>query len=366
MRSPFKNTWLLVLPTDSIQGSEHIVKSFAKHLKKIGFNCKVIILSRKTSHGWQDLEESIDVTYFKFSNYFFGAIWLLFYLAFKNTHKVSYTFSSQTIINGTLGLAKRIGLIRAKVIVRESNSIFELLKGTKLKIYSIFYKLGYKGTSLVITQTDYMRNQLIKSLPSLSNHLNIVTIPNPFDFSDIESRKGDVDSKFQNKKYLIAAGRLAPAKGFDLLINAFKTISTSDSEIELIILGEGADREKLSEQIKELNLEERIHLPGYVSNVYRYFEKAKVCVLSSRIEGFPNVLLQMMSQNTSIVATLSAGGIDEIPHLFTCKPGDEHALKNQIMNALKSDTKTNREVFDNFLQSRTWATFFNQIENNLT
>ena len=350
-----------MLPTDSVQGSEHIVKSMALYVSQNEHPCRVIVLSKKTSMGWHDEEKRYDIVYLPFNSYFLGALYLLPYLFFKNYKNVNYTFSSQTIINGTLGLAKRLGVVEAKVIVRESNSIFELLHGYKLKIYSLFYTLGYKGSSLVITQTDYMKEQLLKALPTLTKNLNIKTIPNPFNFEDINSRTGNIAKEFKTKNFIVAAGRLAPAKGFDILIDAFKDITTVRNDLDLIILGEGAERENLNKKIDELGLNEKVHMPGYVQNVYAYFKRAKVCVLSSRIEGFPNVLLQMMSQNTAIVATLSAGGIEDIPNIQTCPTEDMEKLKNSIINALESDTTTNKPIFDSFLKSRTQSSFYTQI-----
>lgn len=357
--------WLLVLPTDSIQGSEHIVQSFGKFVLKKGHKCKVIILTKKHSKGWEPLEQEMEVTYFNFSSYFLGAFWLIPHLFFKNNKNITHSFSSQTIINGTLGLAKRLRVLKTHVIVRESNSIFELLGGLKLKIYSLFYHLGYKGSSLVITQTDYMKNQLVSSLPQLSKNLHIKTIPNPFNFQDINAKKAVLEPFYQNTKFLVAAGRLAPAKGFDILIDAFSRLAEQNPHLHLVILGEGPERERLDHQINGHGLKDRIHMPGYVTNVYSFFEKAEVCVLSSRIEGFPNVLLQMMSQNTAVVATLSAGGIDEIPHIYTCPTENKEALVIAIQKALKEDTTTNRPIFDAYLKARTWENFYSEMVKHL-
>lgn len=362
MKKHKKPTWLFVLPTDSIQGSEHIVKSLATFLLKKECRCRVIILTKKRNNGWHALENQMQISYLPFTRYIFGAFALIPYLAIKNYGNIDYSFSSQTIINGTLGLAKRIGLLKkAEVILRESNSIFDLLHGYKLKIYSLFYALGYKGSSLVICQTDYMKNQLVSALPKLSKHLNLKTIPNPFNFDDIQQKSGDILPEFKNVKFLVAAGRLAPAKGFDILIDTFAEIRKNHSHLELIILGEGSDRQLLEKKAKRMGLEKSVHMPGYVQNVYAYFKKAEVCVLSSRIEGFPNVLLQMMSQNTKIVATLSAGGIEEIPGIFTCPTEDILKLKESIEQALKNVSAGNRAVFDAFLKVRTQTSFYQKI-----
>ena len=337
----------------------------ALYLSKNEQSCRVIILSKKTSKGWDELEKQFDIVYFPFNSYFIGVLCLIPYLFFKNYNNVSYTLSSQTIINGTIGLAKRLGVIKAKVILRESNSIFKLLNGYKLKIYSLFYSLGYKGSSLVITQTDYMKNQLIEALPTLTEKLNIKTISNPFNFEDINSRTGVIAKEYENKKFIVAAGRLAPAKGFDILIDAFKLIALKYPHLNLLILGEGSERDNLTAKIDNLGLKKNIHMPGYVKNVYAYFEKAQACVLSSRIEGFPNVLLQMMSQNTAIAATLSAGGIEEIPNIYTCPTENIEKLKDCIINAIENDTEANKLIFESFLKLRTQASFYNTMMESL-
>ncbi len=356
-----KKHWLFFLPTDSIQGSEHIVKSLAQYVSDQGGQCSVVVLTKRHSLGWAVAENSMHIIYFPFSSYFLGILYLLPHLIWhrKRYRKVDYTFSSQTLINGTVGLAKRLGLLKkAKVIVRESNSIFDLLSGYKLKIYALFYNLGYRGSDLVICQTEYMKQQLRKSLPKLTSKLNLHVIPNPFNFEDIATKSEDILPELRDKKFLVAAGRLAPAKGFDMLIDAFYEINQTRPDLNLVILGEGKDRELLQNKVQQLNLEEKVTLPGYVQNVYSYFKVAEVCVLSSRIEGFPNVLLQMMSQNTKIVATLSAGGIDEIPGLFTCPIENINLLREAIETALDSPSENNAPVFEALLKQRTLAGFY--------
>ncbi len=335
------------------------MKNLATFLSEQGHTCQVIILTKKKSQGWADLEGKMQVHYLPFKRYMIGAVALIPFLALKGYRNFDYTFSSQTIINGVLGFAKRIGLFKkTKVILRESNSIFELLKGNKLRIYKFFYEIGYSGSSLIICQTDYMKRQLLENLPKLTEK-NIKTIPNPFDFDDIKNRSGRIASQYEPIRYIVGAGRLAPAKGFDLLIEAFSKLDTK--ELHLIILGEGAEREALQNIIEQKGLQNRIHMPGYVQSVYAYFENAEACVLSSRIEGFPNVLLQMMSQNTKIVATLSAGDIEKIPGIVTCPPHDSSHLKIAIEKALSNDTESNRAIFDTYLQSRTQMAFLERI-----
>ncbi len=357
-------SWLFVLPTDSLQGSEYIVKTVCSYLVNNDLGrCYVIILSKKSGMGWQDLEDNATIHYLPFDRYFIGLFFLLPFLILKRTIRPDYSFSSQTLINGSLGLAKRMRILRStKVIARESNSIFKLLKGFKLKVYHLFYKLGYKGTSLVICQTDLMKAQLMESLPKMSTRLNIHTIPNPFDLDNVSKGLKDIPDVLRGKKYIVAAGRLAPVKGFDLLINAFERLGKIDPDLHLVILGEGDERPQLEDLIHTKKLTGRVHLQGYVSNVYPYFREAHMCVLSSLLEGFPNVLLQMMSQNERVVATTSAGDIDKIPGLSLCTPGDQIALEEAMLSSLEENPGSQRRaLFDDYLKKRSKENFYHEI-----
>lgn len=354
--------WLFVIPADTLHGSELIAKTFVEFLVKKKQKCHVIILTRKYSEQWEHLRPEVEITYLSFNNYFKGVLWLLPHLLVNNQVRFDYTFTSQSVINGTIGFAKRLGLLgNPIVILRESNSIFKLLKGYKSKIYSFFYHLGYKYSSLVVCQTTYMKEQLVLAQPALTKKLNLTVISNPFEVDKSKSPKDPLPPKFEKTSFLVAAGRLAPAKGFDILINTFNKYQKDLEGVSLIILGEGPDRKLLEEQINELKLENRVFMPGYVQNVYPYFHKAKTCVISSRIEGFPNVLLQMMSVNEKVVCTLSAGDIDSIPGIYTCITENEMALGESIIECISASSHDNRSVFDHYLEQRSWENFYRAI-----
>jgi hypothetical protein len=83
-------------------------------------------------------------------------------------------------------------------------------------------------------------------------------------------------------------------------------------------------------------------------------------VVSSRIEGFPNVLLQMMSQNNNVVSTTCAGDIDKIRDVVICKPNNVLELKFAIETSLARNNN-NRTSFDNYLKSRSINEFMKTV-----
>jgi glycosyltransferase involved in cell wall biosynthesis len=112
---------------------------------------------------------------------------------------------------------------------------------------------------------------------------------------------------------LIAAGRLAPWKGFADLIRAMKELS-GRRNAHLLILGDGPLRPELEALITELGLSHLVTLLGYVENPLKYFMRADVFVLSSHVEGLPNVLVEAMMCGCTPVCTDCPTGPREVLH----------------------------------------------------
>jgi hypothetical protein len=104
-----------------------------------------------------------------------------------------------------------------------------------------------------------------------------------------------------------AVGRLAPEKGFDLLVRAFDRLARDGIEARLVIAGEGDDRPQLEALVAELGLGDRVRLLGYRGEVVDLYEAMDAFALSSLREGLPNVVLEAMAMEEPVVATRVAG-----------------------------------------------------------
>ena len=112
-------------------------------------------------------------------------------------------------------------------------------------------------------------------------------------------------------KTIVASGRLAEWKGFEDLIRAIPIILKT-REVKLLILGDGPLKEYLSQLVHELNLNMHIDLVGYVNNPFKYYKNADVFVLSSYVEGLPNVLVEAMMCGCTPVSTDCPTGTREV------------------------------------------------------
>jgi glycosyltransferase involved in cell wall biosynthesis len=115
-----------------------------------------------------------------------------------------------------------------------------------------------------------------------------------------------------DSKLAVAAGRLEPSKGFDLLIDAWGSVAEQHADWQLHIYGEGSQEGALSARIRDLGLEDRVHLKGYSNEMQARMSESSLFVLSSRAEGYPMVLLEAMACGVPVVSTNCSFGPAEI------------------------------------------------------
>ena len=101
---------------------------------------------------------------------------------------------------------------------------------------------------------------------------------------------------------VLAVGRLSPYKGFDLLLEAFARVRSRHPAWRLDILGEGPERAALEAKAAHLGLASQVRLLGNRPDVTAQLRAAEFFVLSSRAEGFPNVLCEAMATGTPVVS----------------------------------------------------------------
>lgn len=109
----------------------------------------------------------------------------------------------------------------------------------------------------------------------------------------------------------LALGRFAPTKGYGYLLKAFSKVRQENPNCELIIAGDGRDKDKMEELAKSLGLEDSIHMPGNRSDIPQVMKACDCFVMSSIAEGMPLSLLEAMSSGLPCIAT-GVGGIPEV------------------------------------------------------
>ena len=138
---------------------------------------------------------------------------------------------------------------------------------------------------------------------------------------------------------VLSAGRLARVKDYPTLLRAFQKVS-QNRDVRLIILGEGRWRKRLEKMIRKLGLQDKVSLPGWVSNPYAFMSRASAFVLSSKYEGLGNVLIEAMACGCPCVSTNCPAGPVEIlgnGRFGSLAPvGDDSALASAMERILDS------------------------------
>ncbi|MDB2682718.1 glycosyltransferase [Alphaproteobacteria bacterium] len=205
---------------------------------------------------------------------------------------------------------------KTKLIITEHAffSVYDdLAKSPKTKLRNAAMKHLYKGADQIMAVSQGAAEDLARACNIPTEKIKV--IPNPIDLEAIKDRAGQPTNHpwFKNKQapVILSAGRLSPPKDFKTLIYAFKKIQ-EDTEIKLIIIGEGVQRNDLQNLINNLNLQDRIDMPGFQSNPFNFMAAGDLFVLSSLKEGFGNVIIESLACGTPVIATNCPGGPAEI------------------------------------------------------
>lgn len=244
---------------------------------------------------------------------------------------------------GLANLARAIAKTPTKIIqVVHSNLSreFHTIPGLGKFIKPLFVKHFYPQSDRLVAVSQGVARDLalISGIPLQ----DIAVIYNPVVTPDLAVKAQEpIDHPWfapGEPPVILGAGRLMYQKDFATLIRAFAKVRQQRHSRLMIIGGEDNLRAELEALIHELGLDADAQLPGFAENPYAYMAKAAVFVLSSKYEGFGNVLVEAMATGTPVVSTDCEDGPAEILEGGKYGPlvsvGDVSALSQAILNTL--------------------------------
>lgn len=185
------------------------------------------------------------------------------------------------------------------------------------KLWHVLRKYLYKYPELVAVQTQGIADWVMEH----THAKKVVIIPNPVSFPLTPNKPVVMPEAHvsEGEQFFLAVGSKARQKGFDMLVEAF-LLSAPHHNWNLVILGldsnSGEDALEVETQIVKANEKlgaNRIKTIKRAGNVGEWYQAATAFVLSSRYEGFPNVLLEAMSYGLPVIS-------------FRCKTGPEDMI----------------------------------------
>jgi glycosyltransferase involved in cell wall biosynthesis len=194
----------------------------------------------------------------------------------------------------------------------------------------------------VVAVSDGVRDALVRLAPERA--ATITTIHNPTVGPQLYERAtaapAGVPGAPPLERTIVAAGRLVPAKGFDVLVDAFARIAPQQPDVHLLILGDGPLRDDVRRRAEMRGVAARVHLPGAIENPYPFMARCRVFASSSVWEGLPTVLVEAGALGCPIVATDCPSGPREIiggrPQATLVAVGDVAALAAALDGALRA------------------------------
>lgn len=300
----------------------------------------------------------------RYINFIFNFFRALNYLRKKEGNIVF----SQMNTGKLLGFFKFL-LRNKKVIYRETlvpKGTLNELPILVSSMHRLFYKFFIQNQDIIIAQSEDMKNKLIEINRKLKE--KIVVINNPVDIELIEKESNEriEDIQFEKIINLISVGRLSRQKGYDLLIETLSKIKNKN--VKLYLLGIGEEENNLKNLVKKYKLEQQILFLGFKTNPYKYIKNSDFFISSSRVEGFPNAVLEACACGVPVIANNYLGGINEIiiPELngeiidITDEIAFENALnKKYISSKIK---KLMKERYDKEIIIKRYEKLFKNIK----
>ena len=294
---------VFVTPGLGIGGSEHNLIRCTDGLVSRGYRVSIIVIGSDNASSAKILPEV--------SVYYLGLRTSSILFIFRFLHVVrqlqpDVLIGRSIYANFSVGIARMFRLV-PKAVVMEGNyppaTYGQLSLGHRL-ICRVLTTVLYRCVDVVSANSNEALDVLRRWVGGGPRYKRSF---NPLNFDQLEEQSHQTESlpaRESDEVVILAVGRFYIShKGFDILLRACARLLDHPKPWKLWLVGEGADLGALQDLARSLGLYGRIEWCGVRFNPFPLFRAADIIVLSSRHEGFPNVLLEAMALGKATVAT---------------------------------------------------------------
>lgn len=306
-------TLSIFLPSLEGGGAERVATILANSLSHMGYSVDMVLVAANGPF-LESLSPDVNIVDLGATRVLASIPALVEYLRSRRPHALLATLDHTCV---AAIIAKRLSGSNTRVVVRLANVLSTSIAQSRvlrsrLVLWPLI-KLLYRRADKVIAVSDGVAKDAMRFAAIPPERLVVINNPVPTDhIQHLTKDSVELPSIFvPNEPVVLAAGRLSPQKDFRTLIRAFAKVRVHRNA-RLVILGEGEQREELERLVTDLGLKPYVSLPGFVKNPYAFMARSAVFVLSSRWEGFPNVLVEAMAVGVPVVATDCMAGPAEI------------------------------------------------------
>lgn len=299
---------LFLIPTLTGGGAERVVVTLLQHLDRARFELALAVVDTRDA-AFRD-QVPADVEFIDLGcRRVRQALPKLVRLLWRRRPDV--VMSTLGHLNLALAIVRPLLPGGTRYVARETTIVSHgITEYRRSRLWAWAFRRFYGRFDRVICQSRAMRDDLVANFALDAKRT--VIIHNPVDRARIvEAAASPVQSVTPpGMLRVVAAGRLSIEKGFDLLLDALALARRRD--LHLTILGDGPLRAELTARAEARGIADRVRFAGFLRNPYPTIGAADLFVLSSRYEGFPNVVLEALACGTPVVATPAPGGVREI------------------------------------------------------
>ena len=302
-------------------GAEKVVVTLLNEFKKTGEPMHLICVG---TDQFYDIPEGVKVHYLTNladlpTN--FTKVYYLFACAFKLKkliRKNKYTLIQSHLIAACFIniIAKLLGSQHHTQVVLHSWINFDHKGFLKKWLNMRMFRWQFKKANSIVSIAKVMK-QGVDEYFNLKNREKHVVIHNPHPIAEIQQLSTiNIDDFYfdPQKKYLITIARLTKGKRFEILLESLKKINKTRKDVELIIVGNGPEKENYEKICDSLNLSDIVHFLGYRKNPFPYLAQADLFVMTSEWEGLPNILIEAMICKTPVISSDCISGPRDILH----------------------------------------------------
>lgn len=169
-------------------------------------------------------------------------------------------------------------------------------------------KQYYQAFDKVVCVSEQVKKSFVKLF---GNGPEAVVLYNVNDEQEILQKATAFAVEKPQKMTFAAVGRLSYEKGNDRLLDACSILREQGYDFELWLIGDGNERKRLEQQVKEQSLDRQVRFLGFQENPYPYMAAADAIVCPSRYEGFSTVVTEALILGKPVVTT-PCSGMDEL------------------------------------------------------
>ena len=215
--------------------------------------------------------------------------------------------------------AARAAAVGARVVFNQQTPMSDFLddadyrwrRSWRRTALTLATRIGYRLADAIVVTSNGVADDLVSAFGIARDRIRV--LHNPVDLAAVAAAAIEpvdpAEPHWPSAPRIVAAGRLADAKNYLLMLDALALVRRT-VPASLLVLGDGERGPAIREHAQRLGIGDAVVFAGFQRNPWKFIAQADVFALSSRYEGFGNVLIEAMACGVPVVATSSPGTRD--------------------------------------------------------